>query len=478
MSQPSPLGSLENSTHSQNSDSQEFGVKEHEWIIYALGAARAILRKPINCGIDQETYERFCHIFPRQSPQNVGNRLPSLFTLRRIWTKMQDPDTTVIGKHPGGRPKIECESDIQATLSIGKSKNVRSIAQDIQVSKSTVHRRLSDDLKLTFLRVRRAQMLDDFDILRRFDACSELHHLITHGGLDISNLFMTDEHMTGFSFKNNRQIDGRWLSSDDPARYDLIQPVKSYDSELHMWAGISVTTGIVRPYFIDEMENPDPDPDPKVEKSKAKRMNGVKYRHFIANVLAPELERRLGSSLNKIWFQQDGAACHTSTASLEYLVAIFGKQLISDKTKLSWPPHSPDLTVCDYFLWSELDRRVSKRKPANIGDLKIAYKLAASEINRDTNLIRRVFNDVDLRLLACMEKGGAHFEPWFAEFKTRFRKSTCNLCKKIHRCTCQLCSKNCADTAARLEDEELMSDTSTQAASECGHEDWELYDIN
>lgn len=289
---------------------------------------------------------------------------------------------------------------------------------------------------------------------------------------------MTDEHMTGFSFKVNRQIDSQWLSLGDPTRFNLIQQTKSFDSEVHMWAGISIATGIVGPYFIDEMVNPEPDPKPRAEISKAKKMNGIKYRHFLENVLTPELERRLGSNLYKMWFQQDGASCHTSIASLEYLVAIFGKQLISNKTKLSRPPHSPDLAVCDCFLWSELDRRVSKRKPANIGDLKIAYKLAASEINRDNDLIRRVFDDFDLRLLACMEKGGAHFEPWFTQFKTRFRKSICQLCRKTHRCTCEVCSQKCIDTSARLEDEESMSDTSTQAASECGHEDWEPYEID
>ena len=59
--------------------------------------------------------------------------------------------------------------------------------------------------------------------------------------------------------------------------------------------------------------------------------------------------RKKGFDKDKIYFQQDGAAPHTSTMVLEWLNDTFGRRLISLKTEHTWPPHSPDLNILDFF---------------------------------------------------------------------------------------------------------------------------------
>ena len=52
-----------------------------------------------------------------------------------------------------------------------------------------------------------------------------------------------------------------------------------------------------------------------------------------------------------IWFQQDGATCHTAEATLDVLHTVFGDCIISRRADVVWPLWSCDLTPLDYYLW-------------------------------------------------------------------------------------------------------------------------------
>jgi hypothetical protein len=65
-------------------------------------------------------------------------------------------------------------------------------------------------------------------------------------------------------------------------------------------------------------------------------------------------------------FQQDGATCHTSNASMTEIESYFGDRLI---TKNLWPPRSPDLTPPGFFLWGLLKGRACIREiESSFGD--------------------------------------------------------------------------------------------------------------
>ena len=61
----------------------------------------------------------------------------------------------------------------------------------------------------------------------------------------------------------------------------------------------------------------------------------------------------LDSAMNwhAVYFEQDSATAHTADASIVELSCIFGGQIVSKKM---WPPQSPDLIACDFYLWGRL----------------------------------------------------------------------------------------------------------------------------
>ncbi|GFV62981.1 DDE_3 domain-containing protein [Trichonephila clavipes] len=94
-----------------------------------------------------------------------------------------------------------------------------------------------------------------------------------------------------------------------------------------LWAG-----GIIGPYFFknDERHNV--------------TVNGDRYRALITNFFIPELNNH---DVQELWFQQDGATCHTARATIDLLKDTFGDRLISRFGPVNWPPRSCDLTPLD-----------------------------------------------------------------------------------------------------------------------------------
>ncbi|GFW94561.1 hypothetical protein TNCV_4246021 [Trichonephila clavipes] len=66
---------------------------------------------------------------------------------------------------------------------------------------------------------------------------------------------------------------------------------------------------------------------------------------------------------NELWFQQDGATCHTARATIDLLKYTFGDRLISRFGPVNWPPRSCNLTPLDYFLWGYVKSLVYADKP-------------------------------------------------------------------------------------------------------------------
>ncbi|GFT20410.1 uncharacterized protein TNCV_4964161 [Trichonephila clavipes] len=76
-------------------------------------------------------------------------------------------------------------------------------------------------------------------------------------------------------------------------------------------------------------------------------VNGDRYRAIITNFFILELNNH---DVQELWFQQDGATCHTARATIDLLKDTFGDRLISRFGPVNWPPRSCDLTPLDYFL--------------------------------------------------------------------------------------------------------------------------------
>jgi hypothetical protein len=102
--------------------------------------------------------------------------------------------------------------------------------------------------------------------------------------------------------------------------------------------------GVIGPYFFED--------------GHAVTANSGHCVHMLHNFLAPEINRR-GINQRTMWFQQDRATAHTARVSMTVLREMFPGNFISQHGDLPWPAWSPDLSVCDYFLWGYLKAKYS-----------------------------------------------------------------------------------------------------------------------
>ncbi|GFV43550.1 transposable element Tc3 transposase [Trichonephila clavipes] len=82
----------------------------------------------------------------------------------------------------------------------------------------------------------------------------------------------------------------------------------------------------------------------------------------------------------ELWFQQDGAACHTARATIDLLKDTFGDRLISRFGPVNWPPRSCDLTPLDYFLWGYVKSLVYADKPQTLDHLEDNIRRVIADI--------------------------------------------------------------------------------------------------
>ncbi|GFU27851.1 histone-lysine N-methyltransferase SETMAR [Trichonephila clavipes] len=84
--------------------------------------------------------------------------------------------------------------------------------------------------------------------------------------------------------------------------------------------------------------------------------------------------------LTELWFQQDGATCHTARATIDLLKDTFGDRLISRFGPVNWPPRSCDLTPLDYFLWGYVKSLVYADKPQTLDHLEDNIRRVIADI--------------------------------------------------------------------------------------------------
>ena len=103
------------------------------------------------------------------------------------------------------------------------------------------------------------------------------------------------------------------------------------------------------------------------ELKEAVTVNGDRYRAMLNEFLFTKIEEE---DIGNIWFQQDGAKCHTAKAILDVLRPVFEDRFISRRADVVWPPRSCDLTPLDYYLWGVVKDKCYADKPETSDALK------------------------------------------------------------------------------------------------------------
>ncbi|GFT62702.1 uncharacterized protein TNCV_3096351 [Trichonephila clavipes] len=126
-------------------------------------------------------------------------------------------------------------------------------------------------------------------------------------------------------------------------------------------------------------------------------------RATITNFFIPELNNH---DVQELWFQQDGATCHTARATIDLLKDTFGDRLISRFGPVNWPPRSCDLTPLDYFLWGYVKSLVYADKPQTLDHLEDNIRRVIADIR--PQMLEKVIVNWTSRLDYIRASRGSH----------------------------------------------------------------------
>ncbi|GFW88091.1 putative transposable element [Trichonephila clavipes] len=132
-------------------------------------------------------------------------------------------------------------------------------------------------------------------------------------------------------------------------------------------------------------------------------VHGDRYRAIITNFFIPELDNY---DVQELWFQQDGATCHTARATINVLKDTFGDRLNSRFGPVNWPPKSCDLTPLDYFLWGYVKSLVYADKPKTLDHLEDNIHSVTADIR--PQMLEKVIENWTSRLDYIRASRGSH----------------------------------------------------------------------
>ena len=110
--------------------------------------------------------------------------------------------------------------------------------------------------------------------------------------------------------------------------------------------------------------------------------------------------------IGNIWFQQDGATCHTAEATLDVLRSVLKDRIISRRADVVWPPRSCNSTPLDFYLRGAVKDKCYADKPETIVALKDNIREAIGEIQLHT--IDNVLKNWTDRVGYYMASRGSH----------------------------------------------------------------------
>lgn len=294
---------------------------------------------------------------------------------------------SVHDKERSGRPRVSDETRTAILDKIEQSpkKSVRRSSCEINVPRSTMQKILKEEhfhpYKLQILHKlheddpdRRMEMSTWFK--NRLDKDPDMVH---------RKVLFSDEANFYLNGEVNKQ-NCRYYARENP---HWMQPTKEHSSaKLMVWCGLW-RDHVLGPFFFDST------------------VDGNKYLKMLQEELIPQLNS-IGEGRPE-WFMQDGAPPHYALIVRDWLDKNF-VHWIGRRGTVEWAARSPDLTPMDYFFWGYVKHLVYSVRMNDLDHLRTRIRDACQEINGDSDLLNRVFDNFHHRLNLCVAAGGQHFE--------------------------------------------------------------------
>ncbi|GFW28369.1 uncharacterized protein TNCV_4640341 [Trichonephila clavipes] len=209
----------------------------------------------------------------------------------------------------------------------------------------------------------------------------------------LSNLLWTDEaHFTlrGSVITHNCRI---W-ATENPR---TVVETPLHNEKVTVWVGFTTST-VIGPFFCEEMRD---------SGFVTATVTGERYADILQNCIIPSLADK--HLLERTIFMQDGALPHIARRVKDLLRRSFGDdRVLSRHFHHAWPPRSPDLSPCDYWLWGYLKSQVYRDRPTSLGMLKDNIRLQCLTITPD--MLYSAVHNIIPRLQLLLRNDGEHIE--------------------------------------------------------------------
>ncbi len=169
-------------------------------------------------------------------------------------------------------------------------------------------------------------------------------------------------------------------------------------AKITVWAALCGNGLIFGPYFFEG------------------NVNGMLYLQMLNEFVFPQLAVHFGNQHWEdmfwgLWWLQDGAPAHRLIEVRDRLNRVFGNnRVVGLGHNIEWPPRSPDLTPCDFFLWGYLKNKVFSTPPQDVDVLRQRIRDAFDELRQQPDFVRRAVRGMLRRAELCVERNGGHVE--------------------------------------------------------------------
>lgn len=283
----------------------------------------------------------------------------------------------------------------QGAASAHGSSSARAISRELDMPVTTVWRVMRNILKFYPYKIAHTQQLlsGDNEVRKTF-ALMFIARMTVDDEWPWQILWSDEAHFHLNGAVNTRN--SRIWSDTNP---HVHQQIPLHAPKVTVWCGFT-SSFFIGPYFFEENTSSGP---------KTCSVNGCRYAFMLQNFVIPSLQQR--NCLDTAIFMQDGAPPHIALPVQALLRRNFSDdRVISRSFSTSWPPRSPDLNPCDFWLWGYLKSHVYKGNVPNLAVLKDRISQCVS--NLQTNELRSAVECVVHRMQFLEQTDGGHIEPY------------------------------------------------------------------
>lgn len=273
---------------------------------------------------------------------------------------------------------------VSAAVRANRQQTICQIAESVGISEATCQRILTKDLNMH--RVCQhivPRMLSEDQKGIRMEMAGDLITAVDKDPSLLGRIVTGDEKWCFLYDPQSKRASATWKSPQSPRKQKFRQDRSKGKVMLEVFFDIQ---GIVHLEFIPE----------------GRTVNKELY---------VEILRRLRESIRKkrpkMWAEQswvllhDNAPAHRSLLVNDFLAK-------TKTTVLPHPPYSPDLAPCDFFLFTELARRLQGRRFQSSDEVKCASQAEIKDMAK--NGFQTCFDELYRRWQKCVVAQGSYFE--------------------------------------------------------------------